>query len=407
MEEEKVTACQNQQQTQLPLQGQLIGTSANKAPRNALLDLLRVLAMFFIVVHHMIIYDMDLMSVQTGLNVALKTSYMWTAIIDCFAIIGVNIFFLISGYFSIKLHPGKLFLLFIKVYIYWIIAVLLAMAFKLLTFESFLDGLKYCVSAVGEYWFVLVYILLCLFAPALNAIAKLIVEKKAEKYFIFISVFFFCVIGFFADYVRPIMGTNYGYSVIWASIPYLYGRIIKLKGSEIKKRKPIFWISLYFVFTVVNYAIIAPLIWLEKGTFAWHFYGYNNPLIFIQSICFFMAFLSAKPIVRKRLSKFISLVAGHTFGVYLLHTKNPLISPFTAVIVNNVNPLWAKLLLLLPNALIAFAVTVLLDLLYELLLGKLFKKFTDWLEKALFGKTKILDKLNGKSSNTENTKKSE
>ncbi|MDE7348288.1 MAG: acyltransferase family protein, partial [Clostridia bacterium] len=341
----------------LPLQDKAVGVNENKAVRNVLFDLLRIMAMFFIVVHHIIIYDMGFMDVQTGMDVSLKTTYMWSALADSFVIVGVNIFFLISGLFSVKLKPQKLFLLFIKVYVYWTIATLLAMAFGLLSFESFWDGLKFCVSAIGEYWFVLVYILLCLFAPALNAFAKLVVEKKAVKYFIFITVFFFCVIGFVADYVKPIMGTNNGYSVIWASVPYLYGRILRLKSGDIKKRKPAFWLGLYLVFTLVNYAIIASLIWFEQGPYAWHFYGYNNPLVFIQSICFFMAFVSAKPMTGQKLSKFVSVVAGHTFAVYLLHTKNPLISPFTAFFVNAVDSLWAKLLLLIPNAILAFAIT--------------------------------------------------
>ncbi|MDE7192231.1 MAG: acyltransferase family protein [Clostridia bacterium] len=403
MEDEKSMVSVNGGDIALPLQDKAVGVNENKAVRNVLFDLLRIMAMFFIVVHHIIIYDMGFMDVQTGMDMSLKTTYMWSALADSFVIVGVNIFFLISGWFSVKLKPQKLFLLFIKVYVYWTIATLLAMAFGLLTFESFWDGLKYCISAIGEYWFVLVYILLCLFAPALNAFAKLVVEKKAVKYFIFITVFFFCVIGFVADYVKPIMGTNNGYSVIWASVPYLYGRILKLKSGDIKKRKPAFWLGLYLVFTLVNYAIIASLIWFEQGPYAWHFYGYNNPLVFIQSICFFMAFVSAKPMTGQKLSKLVSIVAGHTFAVYLLHTKNPLISPFTAFFVNAVDSLWAKLLLLIPNAVLAFAITALIDVGYEFILGKPLKKFTSWLEKLIFGKSKILEKLNS----TDESKKSQ
>ncbi|MDE6474182.1 MAG: acyltransferase family protein [Clostridia bacterium] len=408
MEEENGKISQSRRDEPLPLQEKTIGGgSENKAARNVLFDLLRVMAMFFIVIHHIIIYDMGFMDVQTGMDLSLKTSYMWSALVDGFVIIGVNIFFLISGWFSIKLKPQKLFLLFIKVYVYWIIAVLLAMAFKLLSFESFWDGFKFCVSAIGEYWFVLVYILLCLIAPALNALAKLIVDKKAVKYFIFISVFFFCVIGFVADYIRPIMGTNSGYSVMWAAVPYLYGRILKLKCNEMKKRKPAFWLGLYLLFTIVNYSIVALLIWFEQGQYAWHFYGYNNPLVFLQSICFFMAFVSAKPVSSQKPSKFISLVAGHTFGVYLLHTKNPLFSPYTAYFVNAVGPIWAKLLLLIPNAILAFAIAVLIDYLYELLFGKLLKRFTTWLERIIFGKSKILEKLNCQPDQNDDTKKSQ
>lgn len=191
MEEEKEIISKSRQDESLPLQEKAIGGNENKAVRNVLFDLLRILAMFFIVVHHIIIYDMGFMDVQTGMDLSLRTTYMWSALADAFVIVGVNIFFLISGWFSIKLKPQKLFLLLIKVYVYWIIAVLLAMAFKLLSFESFWEGFKFCVSAIGEYWFVLVYILLCLVAPALNAFAKLIVDKKGcEVFYIYYSFLF-------------------------------------------------------------------------------------------------------------------------------------------------------------------------------------------------------------------------
>lgn len=397
MAQEMISKTNFEQEANQPLQGPALGVSANGgAKRNAMLDLLRIVAMFFIVVHHLLITDIGLTNIQTGIDASLKATYLSSAFLDCFSIIGVNLFFLISGYFSVKLQPKKILLLLIKVYIYWIIATLLAMAFKIVTFKSFLDGLKFCLSGVSEYWFICVYILLCLVAPALNAIAKLVVEKNVEKYFVFITVLFFCIIGFVADYIRPVMGTNNGYSIIWASIPYLYGRILKLRGDNMKKAKPLFWFALYAILSLVNYAVIAPLILKGKGTYAWHFYSYNNPIIFAQSICFFMTFVSAKPIQGEKKSKIISLIASHTLAVYLWHSNNPLIYPIRAFIIKAVDPLWAKYLALIPNAIVIFALGIIIDIIYELLLGKVMKKFTAWLERLVFGKTRILDKLNGK-----------
>ena len=68
----------------LPLQDKAVGVNENKAVRNVLFDLLRIMAMFFIVVHHIIIYDMGFMDVQTGMDVSLKTTYMWSALADSF-----------------------------------------------------------------------------------------------------------------------------------------------------------------------------------------------------------------------------------------------------------------------------------------------------------------------------------
>ncbi len=66
MEEEKEIISKSRQDESLPLQEKAIGGNENKAVRNVLFDLLRILAMFFIVVHHIIIYDMGFMDVQTA-----------------------------------------------------------------------------------------------------------------------------------------------------------------------------------------------------------------------------------------------------------------------------------------------------------------------------------------------------
>ena len=76
MEEEKEIISKSRQDESLPLQEKAIGGNENKAVRNVLFDLLRILAMFFIVVHHIIIYDMGFMDVQTGMDLSLRTTYM-------------------------------------------------------------------------------------------------------------------------------------------------------------------------------------------------------------------------------------------------------------------------------------------------------------------------------------------
>lgn len=338
-----------------------------------MLDIVRILAMLFIVIHHLTINNIGLSAIETTLTPFTSpqlSQYLATSFVDVFVIIGVNLFFLISGYFSIKLKPRKILLLLFKVYIYWILSVLIGLASGLISFDGVLDGLKYCVIAVSKYWFILIYMMLCLFAPALNEIAKLIVSKRGGvKYFVFISTVFFCIIGFVADYFYPIMGTNNGYSVIWASIPYLYGRIIYYKKDTLRD-KPSFWFLAYIILSLANYAIIAPLIATSHGKVAWHFYGYNNPLIMASSFCFFMTFLSLKPLTNAKASKIISFIAQHTLAVYLLHSNNPILGARRAFFINNVNSLLAKFAVLLPNALALFAIGIIIDAIYEFVLNK-------------------------------------
>ena len=371
---------------------------AVKPVRNATMDLLRIFAMFFIVVHHLTINNIGLSAIENGVDMGLLGQYLGTSFVDCFVIIGVNIFFMLSGFFGINLKPRKIFLLIFKVYIYWILAGGIAMAIGNVPATSAVEVIKYLVKGISKYWFILMYMLLMIFAPALNVIANEIVKRKGGVgYFVFLTTLFFLVVGFIADYFYPILGTNRGYSVIWAAVPYLYGRIIALKGDKLKK-SPLFWTGAYLVFTLANYAVIAPLIGTGHGKVAWHFYSYNNPFVLASSICFFMAFWSAKPITNEKAAKVISFVGVHTLAVYLWHSNNPLFSPYRAFLINLVDGGW-KFALLIPNAIIVFAVGIAIDFIYELLLSKplnFVAKKLEWLVmKAYQGGVALLEKIFG------------
>ena len=232
-------------------------TNEQPRKRNAMMDLLRILAMFFIVVHHLTINNIGLSVIENGVNMAYLSQYLGTSFVDCFVIIGVNIFFMLSGFFGINFKPRKIFSLVFKVYIYWILAGAIAMAIGIVPVENALGVVKFFIIGISKYWFILMYLLLMIFAPALNIIADEIVKRKGGVgYFVFLTTLFFLIIGFVADYFYPILGTNRGYSVIWAAVPYLYGRIVALKGDRLRK-SPVFWALAYLIFTLANYAIIS------------------------------------------------------------------------------------------------------------------------------------------------------
>ena len=68
-----------------------------KVERLSNIELLRILAMLFVVLHHIVCHGMKLYEPPV-------TFIERTAIVfDAFLVVGVNLFVLISGYFSIKL----------------------------------------------------------------------------------------------------------------------------------------------------------------------------------------------------------------------------------------------------------------------------------------------------------------
>lgn len=380
--------------------------------RNVILDLLRIFAILFIVFHHFVINNIGtggivFSSVETAdISSEFLPLFLGSEFIDCFLIIGVNLFFLLSGYFSIKLKPAKIIALLLKTYVYFVVGELIAFAAGYSAYDTFSDAAVACVLAPSKYWFILVYFALCVIAPLLNTFAEKLRGKNITL-FVFASVLMCCFIGFISDYWTSYIGTKDGYAPLWAAVVYVYGRLIAIHGFG-KSRKPAFWFFVFFIATMLNYTVVALLTAVfENGSWAWHMYSYNNPLVAFSSVAFFLAFCTMKPIpAGTKGGKFLSSVAAHSLGVYLIHCNNPAVSPYRAFLINLVaDTLWAQYLLLIPNVLIVFAGAVIIDAVFDLLtkrgfdaIGKAAERFILFLYRGIMNLFKRLFKPAGEAT---------
>lgn len=367
-----------------PAGADMLPAAAGKRERNVVLDILRIVAILFIVFHHFVInnvtaYTADgtgvtFSSLDTGVVVPqFIPMFLGSEFIDCILIVGVNLFFLLSGFFSIRLKPAKIVQLLLKTYVYFTLGELIAFAAGVTSYGSAADAAIGCLTAPAKYWFVLVYCALCIIAPLLNKFAEKL-DGKSIALFVTASVVFCCFIGFISDFWFPYIGTNDGYSLLWAGVVYMYGRLISLRGFG-TKRKPAFWFGVFAAAVLLNYTVVALLTAVAReGAWAWHMYGYNNPLVALASVAFFMAFRTMRPVASDgRAAKAVSAVAGHTLGVYLIHCNNPIVSPYRAFLLSlTANTLWAQYLLLIPNVLIIFVGAVLIDMLFDKATHRLF-----------------------------------
>ena len=190
--------------------------------RSASLDYLRVIAMLFIVCHHCIINDFGLYDILLDTNAIARISDVAVlALGNSCVIIGVNIFFLLSGYFGIKFRWEKLVSIVIKTYVvYWIICIVGVITGYL---EIDIDFIKHIIDPLDFYWFIITYILLYLSSPLLNMIREQITLEGAKKYFVGICIICFGY-GFLID---GKLNINNGYSLLMAMILYILGWDIK------------------------------------------------------------------------------------------------------------------------------------------------------------------------------------
>lgn len=231
-------------------------------------------------------------------------------LLESFTIIGVNVFVFISGYFSIKLKPKTIYNLIFACGFYFIVLSLIT----ILSGEKIPPKTFLFISS--SHYFILDYMLLTLLSPLLNTFVNN--SKKEElRNIIILLLCYQTYFGFIPGY----NGNEFdsGYSVLSFSIIYLIARYIYVYGISIKIKK---YSELIYILSSILIAIGAYLI-LSLGykpkTLISIWFGYNNPIIILSSICFFLIF-------EKRnieYNKFINHIAKSTLAVLLFHASKP------------------------------------------------------------------------------------
>ncbi|MBQ7413550.1 MAG: acyltransferase family protein [Alphaproteobacteria bacterium] len=273
-------------------------------------ELLRILAMFLIVLHHCIIhgvfpYWFDNSSALAHINNSM------CFILSSVGKIGVTLFVLLSGYFFYDFRLKKWFDIYIKT---------LFFSVSILVICSFIFPVKLPLASVkaslfpfiyNSYWFITTYLILYAFSPLLNKILNNSSERIMRIYLILGAVFWV---------ILPYFGFNgTGYSnLVWFMYLYLLGASIKL-GYLTFLRKYLGFLSCgIFGYTVVlsttTFFLAGEHIRLNR------FFSYvdlNSPYTLIISLWIFYLFKDLK-----MRNPAVNRCASSMFGVYLLHDNN-------------------------------------------------------------------------------------
>lgn len=284
-------------------------TSVNRqrhALRQSNFELLRIIGMLFIVMHHLAVHG------DYGKVLAANS-----AVIRFFEIggkIGVNLFILISGYFLIdsQFNYKKIIKLLSETtyYSFFIYLIFLTSGKIGFTIIDLLSALFPIFS--GTYWFATSYIITyCLF-PCLNAIIK----NCTKRYLIFAII----LLIFIQSVIYTFSGANIFSDTGWFLTLYLVAAFLKLypvnmlnslKFTMITAVLSFILIAVFNIFTDINLWTMTNLVCL---------------------VCSLAIFCTTKN-VRIKHNKAINNIAATTFGIYLIH-DNPLLRKF----------LWVELL---------------------------------------------------------------
>ena len=282
-----------------------------KPQRESNFELLRLVSMLFIILHHFIIHGLKI----AGYPIEDDITFLGVAF-NSFFVIGVNTFILVSGYYGIKANYRKFFRLYIMCAFY----LLLFNGFSFLRDGFHLKQLGFIFPfEYSQYWFIQSYLYLFLLSPFLNKIVNNC-NKKEFTVLLLIG----CILTFYFGYLWGGYTSGGGYNFINFMFLYLIGRFIALHTTNIKSGKKK-WISMsiYILCSLIIVGFVEFIFHIGKQNLIWKIgYYYNSPLVITSSVAFFLFFRNLKI-----QSKIINWAAISVLAVYLVH-ENAFVSKY-------------------------------------------------------------------------------
>lgn len=278
----------------------------NVKSRQSNIELLRIIAMLFIVIVHCDGAALGLPNPTKGIA---GVGDWWKISVEALVIVGVNCFTLISGFFGIK---AKLrgFLRFVLTCIFYSVgAYVLFAAFGKIEWSAtgFVGSLM--VLTHTDLWYVPAYAGLYLLSPFINAATQGL-DKRRFKYALIALIAFNVWCGWlWHGSFNPT-----GYTIVQLVVMYAIGRYIGqyVDFGDICHRQLVrVWsIAVYVIatMTTIAFALFMP------STMA---FAYNSPAVMVASVALLLFFASCNI-----QSRAINSIAMAAFAVYLIH-KNP------------------------------------------------------------------------------------
>jgi surface polysaccharide O-acyltransferase-like enzyme len=284
-------------------------------------ELLRIVAMLMVVTMHYLWYGGSLPSLTDSVN---SIGYFALAV-ESLAIVAVNLFVIVSGYFlvNIRFKLSRLLRLMAQVLFYSLLIPLLLflIGIPILADSEGIYGVLAYVLPVStqHYWFITSYVLLILLSPLLNS-AFLYYEKKELGVTIILLIAVFSGIKSFV----PVMLNfdNFGYDFGWFICLYLCGAYIRtydLPWLRKKNRAAL----LYLLCTALIFGLKVGSHFIHSKTGQLKFFydvpfHYNFILVFAAAVALFYVFKEHDFKINIS-SAIINRVAPLCLGVYLIH----------------------------------------------------------------------------------------
>lgn len=291
-----------------------------KAVRESQFELLRLVAIFFVILHHLVVKGADTAGYVTDYDI--HTHGVIGIFLNSTIVGGVNLFILISGWFGIRRITRSIIRLILECVIYGLISYVILVIFSEHNL-NFAECAKSC--SLSYNWFVVSYIMLLVLSPIIEYTLKAEYSVLC-KWIVLLTIF-----NVFFGYLMGRVNTN-GYNAVHFMYLYYIGRFLKM---SIERRKRLDSISRYgllwfFIFDICVALTIFAMNYIEGPIKCRRLFAYNNPFVLSASIALFAWFSQLR-----LKSRIVNFLATSVFGIYILHTTKFII-PWRNVIAHNI-----------------------------------------------------------------------
>ena len=278
-------------------QQQIIQENKKENKRLIGLDILKILSIFFILVHHFSKHG-EFYANTTGFTQTLLS------ILNVLFLPSVNIFVFISAYLIIKKNSFNLkrfLFLYLEIVFYSILTYLFSL---IITKESF--DIKTIISAFDPFnnvfWFTNAYMLMYALSPFL-----LIIINKLKKNGYLVLIFVLMIVVIISTYSNLFPVLANGFNFMWFVFLFLFAGFQAKFGFNLKKW---IWILIYAISFVILYLIFSQTVVATPI--------YTSISVIISTFALFNIFLDIE-IKNTTFTKITTFVSSSILGVYLLH----------------------------------------------------------------------------------------
>ena len=286
--------------------------------RNSTYELLRIIAMFMIVINHFAMF------IQPDFS-NFKLNYFFNYLFQTGGKFGVNLFMLITGYFLCEstFRKEKLIGLLLKCSVFSIGCYgVYAVVTRLLSVKSLISSAFPCIT--NEYWFITAYIGVYLLCPYINILFHALTKIQRRNLTIILTVMFSIIPTFT---LQETWTSNF----VWLAFLYWIGAFVRHDLPErIRMSRLIFPISCILYMGITFSCIVIDYVSRYVPVLSYHVGHFRNmtsfPLL-LSSVLLFVCFGNITINPNSKLVPSIMTLAKGAFGVCLIH-ENPYIKNF-------------------------------------------------------------------------------